>query len=65
MTANASSKRPGFSYLVGLTERVTRRLRNLSDVASWGGEAIFGRFRSDEYEGGTFVESVEGRRGVW
>lgn len=53
MTDNASSKRPGFSYLVGPTDSINSLLRNLSDAASCGGDAILGRLRSDEYEGGT------------
>lgn len=52
MTANASSSRPGFSYLVGLTDNVMSRLRNFSEAGSWGGEAILGRFRNDGYDGG-------------
>ena len=61
MTASASSRRPGFSYLVGLTECVMRRFRNLNEAGSWGGDAIFGRPRNDEYEGGTCGLSVGGR----
>lgn len=63
MTANASSSRPGFSYLVGLTESVMSRLRNFSEAGSWGGEAILGRFRNDGYDGGICGLS-EGRRGA-
>ena len=53
MTANASSNRPGFSYFVGLTASVMSRFRNFSEAASWGGEAILGRFRTDAYDSGT------------
>ncbi len=60
MTANASSSRPGFSYLVGLTDSVMSRLRNFREAASWGGEATLGRFRSDGYEG--ICGLSEGRR---
>lgn len=63
MTANASSNRPGFSYLVGLTDSVMSRLRNFREAASWGGEAILGRFRNDGYDGG-ICELSEGRRGA-
>ena len=63
MTANASSNRPGFSYLVGLTDTVMSRLRNFREAASWGGEAILGRFRNDGYDGGICGLS-DGRRGA-
>ena len=63
MTAKASSNRPGFSYLVGLTDSVMSRLRNFREAASWGGEAILGRFRNDGYDGGICGLS-EGRRGA-
>lgn len=52
MTDNASSSRPGFSYLVGPTDNVNRLLQNLRDTGSCGGDGILGRFRSEEYDGG-------------
>ena len=38
-------------------------LQNFNEAASWGGEAILGWFRNDEYDGGTCGFS-EGRRGA-
>lgn len=61
ITANASSSRPGFSYLVGLTESVRSRLRNFSEAASWGGEAILGRVRNGRYDGATCEVSEDSR----
>lgn len=63
MTSNASSSRPGFSYFVGLIDRVMSRLRNFSEAASWGGEAIFGRFRNGGYDGELWGLSMD-RRGA-
>ena len=64
MTANASSSRPGFSYLVGLTDSVMRRLRNFSEDASWGGEAILGRFFRNGGYGGVICGLSEAARGA-
>lgn len=61
MTVKASSRRPGFSYLVGLTDIVISRLRNFSEAGSWGGQAIFGRFRNGGYDVGTCGLSEGGR----
>ena len=63
MTANASSSRPGFSYLVGLTDSVMSKFRNLCEAASWGGEAILGRFRNGGYDG-VICGLSEGARGA-
>ena len=58
MTFKASSSRPGFSYLVGVTDKVCRRFRNLSDTASCGGDGTIGKLRNDEYDGG---KAADGR----
>ena len=63
MTANASSSRPGFSYLVGFTDSVMSRLRNFREIASLGGAAILGRVRNSGYDGGICGLS-EGCRGA-
>lgn len=54
MTCNASSNKPGFSYFVGVVDRVMSRFLNFCDSLSVaaGGVGIFGRFLSDEYDGG-------------
>jgi len=66
MTLNASSNSPGFSYFVGVTDRVRRRFRNLNDDASSGGDGTLGRFRRDEYDGGRDpLAPVDAGRGVW
>lgn len=49
----ASSSRPGFSYLVGVTDNVNNKLRNLSDAASWGAHGTSGVFPYALYLGGT------------
>lgn len=56
--SNASSNRPGFSYFVGIDDKVMSKLRNFCDCESVGGVGTIGRFRSDEYEGG--VALMEG-----
>ena len=66
MTAKASSSRPGFSYLVGLTDSVWSRLRNFSEAASLGGESILGRFfRNGGYEGVMCGLSEAARGACW
>ena len=54
----ASSRRPGFSYLVGVADKVIMKFRNFCDSLSCvsGGVGILGRFRSDEYEGGVALD---------
>lgn len=46
----ASSSRPGFSYFVGVSDRLIIRLRNFCDAASFGagGVGILGRCRIEE-----------------
>lgn len=61
MQVNASSRRPGFSYLVGVTDKVKRRFRNFSDAASCGGEGTIGRLRYVEYEGGRGFDGLGDR----
>lgn len=41
--ARASSRRPGFSYLVGVTDRTWSRFRNFSEDGSCGGAGTIGR----------------------
>ena len=45
MTQRASSSRPGFSYLVGVTDSPLSRLKNFNETASCGGEGMMGRPR--------------------
>lgn len=54
MTCNASSSRPGFSYFVGVVDKVMSRFLNFCDSLSVaaGGVGIFGKFLNDEYDGG-------------
>lgn len=53
ITCSASSSRPGFSYLSGVVESVTRRLRNCcSRSLAAGGRGTIGRLRKEEYDGG-------------
>lgn len=61
MTWRASSRRPGFSYLVGVRERESKRFRNFCDCASAGGDGMRGRFRNDEYDGNAEPLDVLGR----
>ena len=63
--SNASSNKPGFSYFVGINDRVINRFRNFCDCASVGGVGTLGILLSDEYDGGVaLIEEpldVEGR----
>jgi hypothetical protein len=54
MDRNASSSKPGFSYFIGVVDRVMSRLLNLADLVSpgAGGCGCRGMFRKDEYGGG-------------
>lgn len=45
MTHSASSSRPGFSYLVGVTDSPFNKLKNFREAGSCGGEGIIGRPR--------------------
>lgn len=54
IVCRASSNSPGFSYLVGVNDRLMRRLRNFCESRSVtaGAVGILGRCRRAEYEGG-------------
>lgn len=42
MTVKASSNKPGFSYLVGVTDKTCSKLQNLTEALSCGRRGIIG-----------------------
>ena len=57
MTVRASSRRPGFSYVVGVIDKPSNILQNLADAWSCGGWGMIGSCRRD-VEGGLDEEDV-------